>query len=90
MTLKTEVITKVKEILPYGSAKMIHQRLALKNIILSYQYVWRCLSIKHSAEDFDVTKEAGLLYEEICKHKEEQRKMINILHDRKFKNRKTG
>ena len=85
MTLKTEVIGKVKEVLPYGSAKLIHQRLMAKNIIYSYQYVWRCLSMQYTNENFDITHEAALLFEEIYKHKAEQRKMINFLHDRKFK-----
>lgn len=87
MTLKTEVIEKVKEILPYGSAKLIHHRLAEKNIHYSYQYVWRCLNIHYDDENFQVIQEAGLLTEEICKQKAEQRRMISILHGKKCKRR---
>ncbi|MEI7983262.1 MAG: hypothetical protein WCI71_16555 [Bacteroidota bacterium] len=88
MTLKTEVIGKVNEILPYGSKKLIHRRLIAKNIHYSYQYVWRCLSMQYTDESFDVTQEAALLCEEIFKHKAEQRRAINFLHDRKYNNRK--
>lgn len=85
MTLKTELINKVKEILPYGSTKQIHNRLVEKNIQLSYQYVWRCLNTNYTDENFDVMHEAALLCEEICQHREEQRKRIKILHRRKYK-----
>ncbi|MEI7526517.1 MAG: hypothetical protein WCJ95_19375 [Mariniphaga sp.] len=85
MTLKVEVISKIADLLPYGSAKMIHVRLDVKDIKLSYQYVWRCLSLKHSDENFDVTHEAALLSEEIVAKKDEQRRLISL-----FKNRKTN
>ena len=90
MTLKTELIGKVKDILPYGSIRLIQQRLAEKDIPLSYQYVWRCLNVHYDDENFDVMHEASLLSEEIFEKKAEQRRMINILHDKKFKIRKVA
>jgi len=85
MTLKFEVIPKIADLLPYGSAKLIHTRLDLKDIKYSYQYVWRCLSMKYTDENFDVTQEAAMLSREIVAKKDEQRRLINL-----FKNRKNN
>lgn len=83
MTLKAEVISKVKDKLPYGSAKLIHQRLAEKNIHLSYQYVWRCMSMSYVDENFDVMHEASLLCKEVCEKQAERRRILKFLRDPK-------
>jgi len=83
MTIKEEVLRKVGDTLPYGSAKLIYRRLVEKNICHSYQYVWRCLNIKCPDVNFDVLKEAGLLSNELKAQKKEKRRMLNIANHKR-------